>query len=329
MRTDRNDDPWIGQLLSAEADRHQLDGHALLARVMTEVNASARSPRTDTAPPGRDNTLVPVQVGSSRPRPRRRAVRRARILPAALAAAALAAIATAGSLLSGPGERSRPRQDTIVHVQGRLPESAKPGTSAPSTVPGTRQPTPEHSTQPAPPTPRQIARGRTRLSVTAAPAGSSVTLPSSSSRDWVVLAGPGDAVVRPRGTQLITGPSGYGPNAAISASRFRLAWSGAAAGTTSRWWTETGAGAGFRVSAPAGASTGTLIIYLGAIGGPAHITARLDGGSGGGSIDLPANSGGCLLTVQFRAQGSQPDTVLVDISADPGAGVGIAAVELR
>jgi hypothetical protein len=167
--------------------------------------------------------------------------------------------------------------------------------------------------------------------------GSAVALPDAGDRDWLAAAAGfgGGAVRAAHGGREIVGLLPYGSVAPQAVpGPFALAWSEGSPvvrGMSNTWLTETAAGAGFRVSAPsAGTDIGTLVVYAGALGHQAHVTARLDGGGSGASVNLPAPSGaaGYVLTIRFRALRGG-DTVLLDLSADPGGGVGMAAIELR
>lgn len=347
MSDEHQDDRWLRELLSTEANRYDLDPTVLLARIMPEVRADHDGPITEpeaSPAPGpatrRRQNLRPVPDDTRTvPGPRSRAGlrHRARLIPAALAAAGIAAVTTASTVLPSLATRTGGEHRGTVSVQDPPPQTVSPGT--PSPVPTVSLgPNPPNSTRPTPQAsgqPPSLAGGEVRLSSRRASPGTVITLPGTGDRDWLVAAGPGNTPVRSgRGARLITGPDFHGPQPASADGPFSLRWSagssGSRSGSGNRWLTGTGPGSGFRITAPADGGTTTLVLYLGAFDGPAHVTARLASGGSSSSVDLPAPSDptGYVLTVRFRAQ-ADGDSVLVDVSTDPGAGVGVAAVKLR
>jgi len=90
---DRDDTAWVGDLLSAHAERHEPDVQALLARVLAGMDAGP-GPGTGRAGSRRRR--------AARPRPATRPLgTRPRLLPAALSVATIVALVTAGALLPG------------------------------------------------------------------------------------------------------------------------------------------------------------------------------------------------------------------------------------
>lgn len=347
MSDEHQDDRWLRGLLSAEANRYDLDPAVLLARIMPEVRVDHDGPVAEpeeapapSPPARREQSLRPVPDDTGAipgPRPRAGLRHRARLIPAALAAAGIAVATTAGTILPSLATRTGEEHRGAVSVQDTPPQTASPGAPSPTPTvslgpnpPNSTRPTPQASGQPP-----SLAGGEVRLLSRRTGPGTAITLPGAGARDWLVAAGPGDAPVRSgSGARLITGPEFHGPQPVPADGPFSLRWSAGSSasrsGSGSRWLAGTGPGAGFRITAPADGGTATLVLYLGAVDGPAHVTARLDSGGSGSSVDLPATSDptGYVLTVRFRAP-ADGDSVLVDISTDPGTGIGVAAVELR
>ena len=311
--TDDDDARWITSLLHGEADRHEPDRARVMARI-----------RDGLGPPAPARTRAPGRW----------------LLPLSIAAAALVVMAGVGTFVVarvGPGigrpepvpTSARPAgtvHSTVASSNGKV--SVGTATSAPSTS-ATTGPTPTGASTGAP-----VAPGSVSIQAQPAASGLPVVLPQAGTRDWVVVGGRQDRVlVRAKaGDRAISGPDLFGNWAtAIAPGPYRVSWTGGAPeqdSSTTTWLTVRGAGAGIRISVPAAKGEGALVLYLGSIDATVHLAARLAGG-GGTSIDLPGGAGttGRVVTIRFRASGGT-DTLLVDISCDPGGGMGLAAVTL-
>jgi endo-1,4-beta-xylanase len=132
MSTDPQDVDWIGPLLSAHAERHDLDVHALVERVMAQVPPPADgdpyrvSPEVPPARGGRWRRWE-VHLDAGRAREWRR------LTPVALAAAVVVLVALAASTL--PRRAHWPadaRHGGTVQVEGDRPATGGPSSPAPT-----------------------------------------------------------------------------------------------------------------------------------------------------------------------------------------------------
>jgi len=163
---DRDDTAWVGDLLSAHAERHEPDVQALLARVLAGMDTA---PGAGTGRAGSRRR----RAARSGPAPRPAAAR-PRLLPVGLAVATIVALVTAGAMLPGAW---RPADGGRRTVQvGVPPGTSGPAATGPATGPAstaTRTPsgvigTPGSTSAPATGTGTAAAR----------PAGSAVGLPA-------------------------------------------------------------------------------------------------------------------------------------------------------
>jgi hypothetical protein len=139
MPDERNDDGWIGQLLSTHANRRELDLHAFMTRIMTEANASQANPVETPARPSLP--IGPRQAWRRDPDPasasvhlqvRNRPTRR-RLMPALIAAASVLTVAVTGSAVSALAHWTAPGDRAAV---------ARPPSPSPNPNPN---PNPNHS----------------------------------------------------------------------------------------------------------------------------------------------------------------------------------------
>jgi hypothetical protein len=313
------EEPWLADLLRAEADRHEPDLEAVRRRVAVDSGPGAGPPPV----PGRGRRAAWAAAGF-------------------LVATAAGSLAVAGM------------SDVLLAGGHSGPVRVVPSTGAPGAGRGGTEPTPH-----GPPSATDPAAGATPTpagtpTATGTPVATSVTaglevrpvgpghavdLSDARNLDWVVAGSrpDGTAVRRRTGGQVIGAPHVVGdPRTATAAGPFRTSWTGGmpdATGSRVGTWLTVhgrpgGPRTGFVVSAPAGASLLTLYVGAGAPG--AQVTVAVEGRERD-VAPLPAarDGGPAGHVVTIRLDGSGAGQVVARVDAPDGGVVAFAAAAVR
>jgi hypothetical protein len=335
-------EPWLADLLRAEADRHEPDLEVVRRRL-------AGAPPPGAGAPGAPGAAGAAGAGGRVPGPRRGAAWAAAGFVVATAAGGIA-VASMSDVLVADGRTGPVR--VVVSDSPGPPAGQPPATgTGPGTPAGSAAPTPA---APAPPAPAPVTPPAATVPPAAPPATTRGTAPGTApaaarldvravgpghvvsltgARDWLVagVRPDGIAVRSATGGQVLGGPHVVGdPTTAVADGPFRVSWRGgqpdATGSSTGRWLTVTGRDGGprtgFVVAAPAGATSLTLCTGAGSPG--ARVTVR----TAGRELDAAGLArGGHVVTVALSRYGGGPVEVLVDA---PGGGqVALAAAVLR
>jgi len=286
-------EPWLAELLRAEAERHAPDLESVHRRLV-------REPQERPAPRPRRGGLVWAVAG-------------------VVVATATGGLAVAGisDLLVASGHTGTVRVVPGTPVPAVTPSAAPVPAPVPASAPARSA-----GARPAPEGP---------LTVRPVAAGHRVSL--AGGLDWVVAGSRRDAttVRRLAGGQVLGGPHLVGdPRVEVAAGPFRTSWTGglpdARGSGVGTWLTVRGRPGGprtgFLVAAPARASS--LTLYAGAGAAGARVTVLVDGRTRDVAT-LPGSPAGQVVTVSLDGRGR----VEVRVDAAGGGMVALAAAVAR